>query len=174
MDAFAVSIASGAAIKRLKIRNALKIAAFFGLFQAAMPLVGWGAGLSIKHLIESVDHWVVFGLLSFVGGKMIYESIRLLPAKKAFDPLNLHMLLLLSIATSLDALAVGLSFALLKIDIALPLLVIGLVTFVLSFVGTYIGDRAGHFFENRIQAAGGIILIVIGAKVLVDHLWYHV
>jgi len=170
MDAFAVSITSGITIKNLRINNALKIALFFGLFQAIMPVIGWLAGLSLKDFISEIDHWIAFGLLSFIGCKMIYESITLQSNEKQIDPLNVYVLLMLSVATSIDALAVGVSFAFLKVSIVTPVVIIGTVTFLLSYLGVYIGDRIGHFFENKIEIAGGLLLIGIGLKILIESL----
>jgi putative Mn2+ efflux pump MntP len=171
MDAFAVSITSGITIKQLKINNALKIAFFFGAFQAIMPLVGWLAGLSLREFIANIDHWIAFGLLSFIGCKMIYEAVTLQSEEKETNPLNVYVLLMLSVATSIDALAVGVSFAFLNIAIITPIIVIGAITFILSFLGVFIGDRIGHFFENKIEIAGGLILIGIGVKILVQDLF---
>ena len=170
MDAFAVSITSGITIKRLKINNALKIALFFGLFQAIMPLVGWLAGISLRGFIAEIDHWIAFGLLSFIGCKMIYESIAVQSNEKQINPLNIYVLLTLSIATSIDALAVGVSFSLINVFFVTPIIIIGMVTFLLSFVGVYIGNKAGHFFENKVEMAGGFILIGIGIKILIEHM----
>ena len=170
MDAFAVSITSGITIKRLHINHALKIALFFGLFQAFMPIIGWLAGLSLRDYISAIDHWIAFGLLSFIGCKMIYESITVQSNKKEINPLNVYVLLVLSVATSIDALAVGISLAFLKVSIVTPVIIIGTVTFLLSYLGVYIGDRIGHFFENKIEIAGGILLIGIGIKILVEGL----
>jgi putative Mn2+ efflux pump MntP len=170
MDAFAVSVASGVAIRDLKIGHALRIALFFGAFQAIMPVIGWLAGQTLAERIKTFDHWVVFAVLAAVGGKMIYESFKFDAAEKPSNPLNLYVLLMLSIATSIDALAVGFSFALLSVSIVLPVLVIGAVTFVLSLIGVGIGDRLGHFFEKRIEFVGGLVLIGIGVKVLIQHL----
>lgn len=170
MDCFAVSIASGFTIKNLKLNHALKIAFSFGLFQAFMPLLGWLAGLSLRDLISEVDHWIAFALLSLIGIKMIYESLKLEANEKEIDPLNNYVLLILSIATSIDALAVGFTFAFLKIVIVTPVIIIGLVTFFLSLVGILIGNRLGHFFERKIEFAGGLILIGIGIKILIEHL----
>jgi putative Mn2+ efflux pump MntP len=170
MDAFAVSIGSGIAIKRLRIEHALRIAIFFGSFQAVMPVVGWLAGIGMKDFISGVDHWIAFGLLSSIGCKMIYESTKMEPGKKHINPLNTSVLLFFSIATSIDALAIGVSFAFLKLAIITPVVVIGVVTFGLSFLGVYVGNRMGHFFEQKIELAGGIILIGIGIKILVEHL----
>lgn len=170
MDAFAVSITSGLTIKNLKVNNALKIAIFFGSFQAIMPLIGWLAGLSVRSFISGVDHWIAFGLLSFVGCKMIYESITTKPTAKENNPLNMYVLLVLSVATSIDALAVGLSLSFLNISIATPVVIIGVVTFLLSFLGVFIGDRFGHYFEKKMEIVGGLILIGIGIKILIEHL----
>ncbi len=173
MDAFAVAVASGLYIRRLHVNHALRIAGMFGLFQGAMPLVGWLAGRSAQHLVAAVDHWLVFGLLTVIGGKMLYESLMLDEhdsRRRGFDPLNMSFLLLLSVATSIDALAVGVSYGLLDVTIALPALVIGAVTFGLSLAGVYLGDRVGHLFERRLEAIGGVILIGIGLRILVEHL----
>lgn len=170
MDAFAVSITSGLTIKSLKINNALKIATFFGLFQAIMPLIGWLAGLSFRDFISGVDHWIAFGLLSIIGCKMIYESSKMELNEKKIDPLNIYVLFILSIATSIDALAVGLSLSFLNVSIALPAIIIGIVTFLLSVFGVYFGNRFGHYFERKIEIIGGLILIGIGIKILIEHL----
>ncbi|MBX5326285.1 MAG: manganese efflux pump MntP family protein [Candidatus Bathyarchaeia archaeon] len=170
MDAMAVSVTSGIAIKRVKINNALKIALFFGGFQAFMPIVGWLAGLSLVGFISGVDHWMAFGLLSFIGGKMIFDSPKIESHKEESKPLTLYVLLVLSVATSIDALAVGLSFAFLKISIAAPVIIIGTVTFLFSLMGVFAGAKLGHLFENKIEIVGGFVLIGIGIKILVEHL----
>lgn len=170
MDAFAVSVAAGIAVKRLKVRHAVRIALFFGGFQAIMPALGWLAGRSVADFIAPWDHWVVFAVLSFIGGRMIYESFRMGPDGKSADLLSVWALFLLSVATSIDALAVGLSFAFLNVSIIMPVIVIGVVTFVLSLVGVAVGDRLGHFFERKIEAVGGLVLIAIGVKILLEHL----
>jgi putative Mn2+ efflux pump MntP len=173
MDAFAVSITSGTTIKQLRINSAAKIAVFFGGFQAIMPLIGWTAGLSVKNLIiSSIDHWIAFTLLSLIGCKMIYESFKIETIERRNNPLNIYVLLVLSIATSIDALAVGLSLSFLNTTIILPVIIIGTVTFLLSFLGVVIGDRFGHFFENKIEVIGGLILIGIGIKILIESLAY--
>lgn len=170
MDAFAVSIASGVTLKRCCVQNALKIALSFGLFQAIMPIIGWLAGLTLKAYIEQVDHWVVFGLLAFIGTKMIYEASKLNEEQCKPDPLAFGTLMLLSVATSIDALAVGLSLGILQVRLWLPVGIIGLVTFGMSFCGVYIGDRIGHFFEKHVERIGGIMLIGIGIKILLGHI----
>ncbi len=177
MDAFAVAVASGATMKRLHLPDALKMGLFFGGFQAVMPVIGWLAGLGLKDYIAGLDHWIAFGLLAIVGGKVLYESFEL---KGAGDcgagakacPFNTGTLTVLAIATSIDALAVGLTFSVLKISIVTPVLVIGLVTFVMSVAGVKLGTAGRHFFENKMEAAGGVILILIGLKILLGHLGF--
>lgn len=170
MDAFAVAISNGMAIQHQRANHALRIGIFFGSFQALMPLIGWSAGLGFREFISGVDHWVAFGFVTFIGGKMIYESRRMDNQEKEAKPLNLLTLLVLSVATSIDALAVGISFALLNISIVTPILVIGAVTFILSFFGFLTGSKIGHFFEKKIEILGGLILIGIGIKILIGHL----
>jgi manganese efflux pump family protein len=175
MDAFAVSIASGVNIRKLHLRHALWIAGLFGLFQAVMPLLGWLAGHWARDAIEPYDHWIAFGLLAGIGIKMILESRALEEdeseqAKKAGESFRLYVLLGLALATSIDALAVGVTLSVLDVSIVEPILVIGLVTFVMSFAGAYIGEMAGHLFEWRIELFGGVVLICMGAKILLEHL----
>lgn len=174
MDAFAVSLASGATMKRLHLPNALKMGLFFGGFQALMPVLGWGAGLSMKDFISGWDHWIAFGLLSAVGGKMLYEAFKIKEEEECGGPktcpFDTGTLTVLAIATSIDALAVGLTFSLLQLSIIGPVLVIGLVTFLMSVAGVKIGSAGGHFFEHKMEAAGGFILIAIGLKILLGHL----
>jgi len=180
MDAFAVSIVSGSAYKQLKIKHALRIAIFFGGFQAFMPLIGSLAGLSIKTYVVHYDHWVAFSLLSAVGGKMIYESFKIRSVEKNLNPSNILVLLVLSVATSIDALAVGITLSFLIVSLAKAVTIIGLVTFVLSYLGVFIGRKYGHsrkgwpspFFENKIIAIGGLILIGLGTKILFEHLFF--
>ncbi len=172
MDAFAVSIVSGSAYKQLKLRHTLRIAVFFGGFQAFMPLVGSLAGLSIKKYTAGYDHWIAFALLGAVGAKMIYESFKISFAEKSFDPSNIFVLLALSVATSIDALAMGVTLSFITSSIIIAVMIIGIVTFVLSYLGVFIGKKIGHFFENRIEALGGLFLIVLGVKILIQHLFF--
>ncbi|MFC1738833.1 manganese efflux pump MntP family protein [Planctomycetota bacterium] len=164
MDAFAVSVVTGSVYRQLKLKHAFRIAAFFGSFQAFMPLIGALAALSVKEYLAAYDHWIAFALLIAIGGKMIYESYKLTPDEKNFDPSNIPVLLVLSIATSIDALAVGITLPFLKVSLITAVIIIGLITFVLSYIGVYIGNKFGHFFENKIEAIGGIVLIAIGVK----------
>ncbi len=172
MDAFAVAVANGALMGKLRIRPALRLAVFFGGFQAIMPVIGWFAGMGFKNLISSVDHWIAFGLLAAIGGKMIYESLGLEKECGGARRCDENMLLLfsLAVATSIDALVVGLSFSFLGVSVPLPALFIGCVTFLISFGGVYLGTKVGHFFEKRIGILGGVILIGIGAKILYEHI----
>ncbi len=169
MDALAVSITSGLTIKDLRISNAATIALFFGSFQAFMPVIGWLGGLSARAVITGIDHWIAFGLLCLIGLKMIYESTRMESIEREIDPLNITVLLILALATSIDALAVGVSLSFLKMAIVTPAIIIGLVTFALSFLGVFVGNISGHFFENKIEIIGGLILIGIGVKIVLEH-----
>lgn len=170
MDCFAVAIASGFAIRNLRINHAFAIAAAFGGFQAVMPALGWLAGRTLLDLIAPVDHWVAFGLLGFIGAKMIYEAFRIREMEEGRDPLKPSILLVLAVATSIDALAVGLSLSILHTPILGPVLYIGVVAFGLSFVGVYIGNYMGKAFESKLEALGGAILIGIGLRILIQHL----
>ena len=169
MDAVAVSIVSGSTCRELKLKHALQIALSFGGFQALMPLVGALAGLSMKKYFAGYDHWVAFALLSAVGGKMLYESFKIGPNDKNLNPTNVLVLLILSVATSIDALAVGFTLSILVRSIAVAVTVIGLTTFVLSYIGVFVGKKFGHLFESKIEAAGGLILIGLGVKIVLEH-----
>lgn len=171
MDAFAVSVSSGIAIKQMRVRHAMLVASFFGIFQALMPVVGWALGRSARSLVSQWDHWVVFALLAFVGVKMIYEAYKFKENESSFDPLDIYVLFTLAIATSIDAFAVGISLSLLHTSILFPVLIIGAVTFVMSFAGAYLGQLFGHLSEKKLLAAGGLALIAIGIKVLIEHLY---
>lgn len=191
MDAFAVAVSSGCAARSMRTRYALRIALFFGAFQAGMPVVGWLSGLSLRHYLASIDHWVAFGLLVAIGLKMIYEALALetappeppgpsprdtwpgaeeSPPNADIPPHSLYTLVLLSLATSIDALAIGMSLSLLNLGILFPVVVIGCVTFVLSLIGVYIGKSIGHLFETKLEALGGLVLILIGLKILIQGL----
>jgi putative Mn2+ efflux pump MntP len=170
MDAFAVSIASGMTITRNRRRAGLLTAAFFGGFQMIMPMIGWAVGLSLADIISGFDHWIAFGLLAFIGGKMIYEGTKKDEEQKGSKDLKLYSLLILSVATSIDALMVGLSFAFLQTSIILPIAAIGAITFGLSLGGFYFGSGLGKVFGHRIEIVGGVVLILIGLKILLEHL----
>jgi putative Mn2+ efflux pump MntP len=169
MDSFSVSITRGLNNTQTRMLiEALKVAFFFGLFQGIMPVMGWLAGVSFIDFISGFDHWIVFGLLTFIGLRMIYESTTA-ESKKIVSSSKFPVLIMLSIATSIDALAVGLSLSFLEVSIITPAIIIGIITFSLSFLGVYIGRRFGGFFE-KIGILGGIILIGIGIKILIEHL----
>ena len=170
MDAVAVSVCLGGTSAKINFQRALTVALWFGTFQAIMPIIGWGVGATLKDLIANIDHWVVFLILSLIGIRMIYESFYGKSKVVSADPFNLGVLALLSLATSIDALAVGISFAFINIPIINPIIIIGIVTFMLSLIGAYIGKRIGLLFAKRIEVIGGLILIAIGAKILIEHL----
>ena len=169
MDSFSVSITNGLQARPVKVVNALKIGLFFGAFQALMPVVGWFAGIHVLDLIAGFDHWIAFGLLAFIGCRMIYEAVKTESRKLLGSP-RIGVLLTLAVATSIDALAVGLSFSFLRLPIIVPAVVIGVVAFGLSFLGVYLGRALGHVLGNRVEILGGVILVVIGLRILVEHL----
>jgi putative Mn2+ efflux pump MntP len=168
MDAFAVSIAKGISVERDRRRSALLLASLFGGFQGMMPVIGWLAGLGLRDVIMEVDHWVAFGLLGFIGAKMIHDSTKSGDGKEAV--ITLSVALVLAVATSIDALMVGLSFAFLETPILVPVLVIGVVTFVLSYLGFAFGSKMGAMFGRKIRVLGGLILILIGVRILIEHM----
>lgn len=171
MDASAVSIAKGMSLPNEKIKSyALKLGLAFGIFQGLMPLIGYLAGSTFSGYIQSIDHWVAFILLALIGLNMIKESYEEKESEEVSD-LPLKVILLLAIATSIDALAVGVSFAFLKVNIVLACLIIAVVTFILSFICVMVGKRLGALFQKYAEIFGGIILIVIGAKILIEHLF---
>lgn len=169
-DSFAVSVCSGLNLPHIRFLQAAKIAVFLALFQAFMPLIGWLLGNSIKSLIEPVDHWIAFGLLSLIGGKMIIESFISPESREIKNPLHIKVILLLSIATSIDALAVGFSFATLIEKILVPVIIIGIVTFIASMLGILLGKKTGPTFNKYAEILGGLILIIIGSKILIEHI----
>jgi putative Mn2+ efflux pump MntP len=173
MDAFAVAICKGLGMSRLNMKQAAVIALFFGAFQAIMPFIGWAAGSWLADLITPIDHWVAFALLAFVGGKMLWDAFH---EEDDDDPdemdakLDLKELLMLAIATSIDALAVGITFAFLQVSIVPSITIIGCTTFVISFAGVAVGHLFGARFEKPATIVGGVVLILIGVKILLEHL----
>ena len=173
MDAFAVSLCRGLEMKRINYRHAVIVALFFGVFQALMPVLGWLLGRQFERYIMDYDHWVAFGLLAFLGCKMIYEVLRGGDEEEASgngDHLDIRQLLIMAIATSVDALVVGLTFAFLGGGIVQPVLIIGVTTFLLCLLGVIIGNRFGARFRGKAELCGGIVLILIGLKILLEHL----
>ena len=171
MDAFAVAVSSGITARDPLGPKALRMGFFFGFFQALMPLIGYFAGMSIMAYIQHVDHFVALGLLAFVGGKMLLDGIRGEEDCEAKgDAFRIQTLLILSIATSIDALAVGISFAAVSANIWLSAGLIGVITFSLSYLGVFFGKRLGCAFQKKAVVTGGVVLILIGAKILLEHL----
>ena len=179
MDCFSVSITSGIILRRVIWKTFLTIAFFFGLFQALMPLIGWIVTNSFSHLIEQTDHWIAFGILVYLGGRMVIESFKKDECKKNFDPTNIKVILGLSVATSIDALVIGVTFAFLGYDhyttILPPIGIIGFVSFVMSIIGLFFGIKFGCGIARKLKAErlGGIVLIAIGIKILIEHLFFQ-
>lgn len=175
LDSFAVSVSSGLMLPEIRFFKACRIALSLAFFQAAMPVIGWFAGMEIRDRLVDYDHWIAFGLLAMLGLKMIYESLKPEEDRNGFNPLKPAVLLTMSLATSIDALIVGVSFAFLQKpqteSIILPVLIIGGVTFVMSMLGILFGKKAGARFGKRMEMLGGVILIAIGFKILMEHLW---
>lgn len=169
-DSFAVSVCSGLNLRHIRFFQAAKIAIFFALFQAFMPLIGWLLGNSIKSLIEPVDHWIALGLLSLIGGKMIIESFIHSEEREIKNPLSIKVILTLSVATSIDALAVGFSFSTILDKILLAVIIIGAVTFIASMLGILLGKKTGPKINKYAEITGGVILIAIGLKIMMEHL----
>lgn len=168
MDAFAVSITCGVAVDKIKFSYGLLIASSFGFFQAAMPLLGWISGRAFFELIEPIDHWVAFTLLILIGLRMIFNSFKKEKSEKILK-LSGITLLLLSIATSIDALAVGLSFSFININIIIPAGIIGIITFFLSMTGLFIGKHVGNQFGKKAELLGAAILIFIAFRIVITH-----
>lgn len=171
MDAFAVSVCKGLGMRRFNPTVALVLAFLFGLFQGGMPAIGWLLGSQLMWLIEPIDHWIAFGLLAFIGGKMIADAIGEGDEDAGVtDHVAWGEFLMLAVATSIDALAVGISLAALNVSIVQSALVIGVVTFVISLAGVGVGHLFGSRYERHAQIAGGMVLILIGLKVLLEHM----
>lgn len=170
MDAFAVALGTSLSLPRLTGRHLFRFGFHFGLFQALMPIIGWLAGLSIRHYIEAFDHWLAFVLLALVGGKMLWEAFHPdIEDVSAKDPTRGWSLVMLSVATSIDALAVGLTLSMLGLSIWTPALVIGLTAGILTLTGMILGRRLGQHWGSRVEILGGLILIGIGLKILLEH-----
>ena len=174
MDAFAVSVCKGLAMRKVNKKQAVAIGLFFGGFQALMPFVGWALGTQFQEHIVSVDHWIAFILLSYIGGKMILSAVRSkeedVEVTELDQPLNIKEMFILAIATSIDALAVGITFAFLQYPIIEAISVIGVTTFFISIGGVYVGNFFGTRYKKRAELAGGVILVLIGIKILLEHL----
>ena len=173
VDSFAASVCSGLAVKKIHFLQAVKIAFFLALFQGGMPIIGWLTGWELKDLIKDFDHWIAFILLAGMGGKMIYESITSKEKDCSFNPLKILVLLGISIATSIDALVIGLSLALVDVIIWFPAIVIAVVTFIVSMLGILLGKKIGSKMSKKFEILGGIVLILIGLRILIEHLFFH-
>lgn len=171
-DSFAVSVSCGLMKREIQFKQAAIVAGSLAFFQAGFPVLGWLIGSSLKDLIASFDHWIAFGLLAFIGIKMIIEGTKPDGVLSSFNPFKFSVLIGLSIATSIDALVVGLSFGFLDMPILFPVLVIGFVTFVASMLGMLFGKRIPAKRSHQSLILGGIILVSIGIKILVEHLWF--
>lgn len=173
MDAFAVSVCKGLGMSKVNKKQAVTIGLFFGGFQALMPFIGWVLGKQFEKYITSVDHWIAFILLGFIGGKMMVEALKSEPeetVEKLDVPLDLKEMFVLAVATSIDALAVGITFAFLGTPIVEAITIIGVTTFVISIGGVYIGNFFGSKYKNRAEFVGGLILVLLGLKILLEHL----
>ena len=170
MDAFAVSITLGLSVKKLKIKEVLIPGIYFGLFQTIMPLTGYFAGTFFAGKIQNLDHWIAFVLLAIIGGKMIWESFSKEEKRVNENPFQFIKMLLLAVATSIDALAVGITFAFFRINIFLAIIITGVITFCISIAGVKIGNTFGAKFKSKAEFIGGAVLIILGFKILIEHL----
>lgn len=170
MDAFAVAVCKGLAMPKMRWRQTAVIALFFGGFQALMPILGWALGRQFEMYITSVDHWIAFALLVMIGGKMVWDAFHEEGAEDLQEKFSLKELLVLAIATSIDAMAVGITFAFLRVEIVSAAILIGCTTCILSLIGVCVGRQFGDRFQNKATLAGGIILCLIGLKILLEHL----
>ena len=171
MDAFAVSVCKGLSVRRGSMKQALTVGSWFGGFQALMPFLGYLLGITFSSLITSIDHWIAFVLLALIGFNMIKESREEEEEEeKPYAGVNFKELLILAVATSIDALAVGVTFAFLQVNIVPAITIIGCTTFVISIAGVYVGNVFGSRYKSRAELTGGVILILIGLKILLEHL----
>ena len=170
MDAFAVSICKGLSMKKMDWKKAIIIALYFGLFQGGMPLIGYILGVGFEESIKFIDHWIAFGLLAFIGGNMIKEALSKKEDDEVDDKVDFKTMIVLAIATSIDALAVGVTFAFLNVNIILAVSLIAIITFIISCIGVKLGNVFGDKYEKKAELAGGIVLILIGLKILLEHL----
>lgn len=168
MDAFAVSVCKGLSMSKMEWKKAVIIGLYFGGFQALMPLIGYVLGVGFEDKIKSLDHWIAFVLLVFIGMNMIKEAFEI--KEESNDKIDFKTMIILAIATSIDALAVGVTFAFLNVNIMLAISLIGIITFIISMIGVKIGNVFGDKYETKAELAGGFILIFLGTKILLEHL----
>ena len=169
MDAFAVSVCKGLSVKKVGVKHAALAGLYFGGFQFLMPVIGYLLGFRFENIIQNVDHWIAFGLLLYLGGKMVYESFQHQEEEEGFDPLCLRTLCTLGVATSIDAMAVGISLAVLRSPIVLEATIIGIVTLLISAFGVFFGNQVGRKIDLKLDLIGGVILIGLGTKILIEH-----
>lgn len=169
MDSFAIAICKGLSMRKMNYKKAAIIALYFGAFQALMPVIGYFLGDTFDHEVTSIDHWIIFILLSLIGGNMVEEAFSK-EKEKVNDKTDFKTMIILAIATSIDALAIGITFAFLRVNILLSVCIIGIITFMLSFIGVKLGNVFGDKYEKKATLVGGIILILIGIKILFNHL----
>lgn len=170
-DSFAVSVCTGLLVNRIKFWQATKIAITLALFQAAMPLLGWLVGVQLEGYVKDFDHWIAFGLLSIIGARMIYESLKPEEERKEFNPFKASVLVGMALSTSIDALVVGITLAFIEINIYLAVAIIGFVTYVAAMLGMLFGKKAGNLFGKKMEIVGGLILVGLGIKILLEHLY---
>lgn len=169
MDAFAVSVCKGISMKKMDWKKAIIIGLYFGGFQALMPVIGYFLGSAFESLITNIDHWIAFILLGIIGGKMIKDSFAD-ESDNCNDDVSFKTMFVLAVATSIDALAIGITFAFLNVNLILAVALIGVITFILAVIGTKIGNRFGDKYQNKAELVGGIILVLLGIKILLEHL----
>lgn len=170
MDAFAVSICKGLSMKKINWKKAIIIGLYFGIFQALMPVIGYFLGSAFQSLVTNIDHWIAFVLLSLIGGNMIREALSKEENNNCNDNVNFKTMVILAIATSIDALAIGITFAFLNVNVPLAVTIIGITIFIISLIGVKLGNKFGSKYESKAGIAGGIVLILIGIKILLEHL----
>ena len=169
MDAFSVSVCKGLSVEKVELKHILLCGLFFGIFQAVMPTIGYFIGSSFAEYVQKFDHWIAFGLLAYIGFNMIKEARQ---EEKLDADFSLKTMTLLAIATSIDALTIGISFAFLDVDLLLSVTSIGLTTFIFSAVGVILGHKIGSKFSSRAEMLGGIVLIILGTKILIEHIFF--
>lgn len=170
MDAFAVSICKGLSMKKLNFKKMIIIGMYFGFFQALMPIIGYYLSKGFENFVTAIDHWIAFGLLLIIGVNMIRDIFN--KEEEANDDVSFKSMIMLAIATSIDALAVGITFAFLHVNIMFSSIIIGIVTLIISVIGVVIGNKFGNRFERYAKLFGGIVLILIGTKILIEHLFF--
>lgn len=169
MDAFAVSVCKGLSMKKMSWKKAIVVGVYFGIFQALMPVIGYFLGITFESLVTKIDHWIAFGLLVFIGGNMLKEAFDK-DCENCNDSVDFKTMLILAIATSIDALAIGITFAFLNVNLPLATAMIGIITFALCVIGVKIGNKFGGKYEHKAEIVGGLILILMGVKILLEHL----